>query len=191
MVLKRITRITVLEDKILICKLKDGDRDALRRIYEKYRDYLLRIAAGLLHDQCLAEDIVHDVFAKFVQSPGRYKPTGSLKGYLATCVINNARNVYRARSRHQTVSLDQIDPPISKHKRPDQWIIHHERSEQIHDAMTQLPYDQKEVIVLRLQADMKFKDIAKLQETSVKTALSRYRYGIDKLRSLLKSKVLK
>ena len=181
----------MLEDKILICKLKNGNRDALRRIYEKYRDYLLRIAAGLLHDRCCAEDIVHDVFAKFVQSANSYKPTGSLKGYLATCVINNVRNVYRARSRHQTVSLDQIDPPISKHKRPDQWIIHHERSEQIHDAMSHLPYEQKEVIVLRLQADMKFKDIARLQEISVKTALSRYRYGIDKLRSLLNSEVTK
>ena len=85
----------MLEDKILVYKLKNGDTDALRRIYEKYRDYLLRIAAGLLHDRCCAEDIVHDVFAKFVQSANRYKPTGSLKGYLATCVINNARNVYR------------------------------------------------------------------------------------------------
>ena len=181
----------MLEDKILIYKLKNGDRDALRRIYEKYRDYLLRIAAGLLHDRSCAEDIVHDVFAKFVQSANAYKPTGSLKGYLATCVINNARNVYRARSRRQTVSLDQIDPPISKHKRPDEWIIHHERSEQIHEAMTQLPYDQKEVVIMRLQADMKFKDIARLQETSVKTALSRYRYGIDKLRSQLNSEVTK
>jgi len=38
---------------------------------------------------------------------------------------------------------------------------------------------------------MKFKDVARLQETSVKTALSRYRYGIDKLRSILKSEVTK
>jgi RNA polymerase sigma factor (sigma-70 family) len=184
-------RITVLEDKILIAKLKNGNGDALRRIYEKYRDYLLRIAVGFLHDRCLAEDVVHDVFVKFVQSTNSYKPTGSLKGYLGTCVVNNVRNVYRAKSRHKTVSLDQIEPPISKHKRPDQWILHHERSEQIHEAMSQLPYEQNEVVVLRLQADMKFKDIARLQEVSVKTALSRYRYGIDKLRSLLNSEVTK
>ncbi len=38
----------MLEDKLLVWKLRRGNRDALRVIYEKYRDDLLRIAAGAL-----------------------------------------------------------------------------------------------------------------------------------------------
>ena len=181
----------MLQDYLLINKLKHGDRDALRRIYEKYRDYLLRIAVGLLPDKCQAEDVVHDVFARFVQSAHSYSIKGSLKAYLAKSVINNVRNIHRSKTRHQTVTLDQIDPPVSDYVRPDKWIIEHERSEQIHDAMVQLPYEQQEVIILRLQANMKYKDIAAIQEISVTTAISRYKYGIDKLRSLLNDEVTK
>jgi hypothetical protein len=42
-----------------------------------------------------------------------------------------------------------------------------------------------------LQGRLKFREIAKIQETSVKTALSRYRYGLDKLRSILNGEVTK
>ncbi len=57
--------------------------------------------------------------------------------------------------------------------------------------MAQLPYEQREAVVLHLQGAMKFKEIAEIQETSVKTALSRYRYGLDKLRSILTGEVEK
>ena len=48
---------------------------------------------------------------------------------------------------------------------------------------------QRETIVLRLHADMKFRQIAELQEVPVKTVQSRYRYGLDKLRSLLNGEI--
>ena len=48
---------------------------------------------------------------------------------------------------------------------------------------------QPEVVLLRLKADMKFRDIAKLQQTSVNTVLGRYRYGLTRLRSMLNGEV--
>lgn len=175
----------MLEDKLLIWKLKRGSRDALCRIYEKYRDDLLRIAAGLLNQTNSAEDVVHDVFLNFVRCAGRFELTGSLKGYLATCVANRARNVIRSQKRHRNVSLDDADPVISNFERPDQWIIYDEEFSRLSNALSQLSYEQKETVILHIQGNMKFKDIAKMQETSIKTVQSRYRYGITKLRSLL------
>jgi DNA-directed RNA polymerase specialized sigma24 family protein len=55
--------------------------------------------------------------------------------------------------------------------------------------MTRLPYEQKEAIVLYLHGRMKFKAIAKLQNVSTKTAHTRYRAGLDKLRSILNSEL--
>jgi RNA polymerase sigma-70 factor (ECF subfamily) len=181
----------VLEDRLLVWKLRRGDRNALRRIYEKYRDDLLRIAAGLLNAKGEAEDVVHDVFTAFVDSSNKFTLTGSLRGYLTTCVANKARNLNRTKFRQRTVSLDDIEPTVSNFKRPDQWIIYNEEFQQISNAMAQLPYEQREAVVLRLQAAMKIKEIAELQGTSVKTALSRYRYGLDKLRSILNGEVTK
>ncbi len=181
----------MLEDKRLIWKLKRGNKEAMCRIYEKYRDDLLRILASLLRERSNAEDVVHDVFIDFVKNSKAFSLTGSLRGYLCSCVVNKARNFNRTMLRKQTVNLDDMDPIISTLKRPDEWIIYDEQSKELCDAMASLPYEQREVVILRLQVAMKFKEIAAIQKTSVKTALSRYRYGIDKLRSLLDCEVIK
>lgn len=179
----------MMEDRLLIGKLKRGRQDALCRIYEKYRDDLLGIAVGLLSEKNEAEDIVHEVFLNFIKNIPQFTLTGSLKGYLATCTVNKVRNVHRRKARHGTVDLNTIDPPPSKLKRPDEWIVIDEAFTQFCQAMKQLPYEQREVITLRVQADMKFSTIAAMQETSVKTVISRYRYGITKLRTLLNGEV--
>ena len=87
----------MLEDKILIWKFKCGSREALCRIYEKYKKDLLRLAIVLLNDVSDAEDIVHDVFVSFVESIEKLKLNGNLKSYLSTCVANRARNKNRSK----------------------------------------------------------------------------------------------
>ena len=181
----------MLEDKLLVWKLRHGNRDALCTIYEKYRDDLLRIAAGLLKERSKAEDAVHDVFTAFVSASGNFTLTGSLRGYLTTCVANKARNINRTMSRRRTVSLDEVQPAVSKMRRPDEWIIYDEQFQQLCNAMAQLAYEQREAVVLHIQGSMKFREIAKLQKTSIKTVLSRYRYGLNKLRSILNGEVTK
>ena len=181
----------MLEDKLLVYKLRRGNKDAMAVIYEKYRDDLLRIAASLLKEHGKAEDVVHDVFAVFAGTYTTFTLTGSLRGYLTTCVANKARNINRTMSRHRTVTLDDIEPAVSNMKRPDEWIIHDEDFQQLCDAMAKLPYEQREALVLHLQGDMKFRQIARLQQVSLKTAFSRYRYGLDKLRSIVNGKVKK
>jgi len=181
----------VLEDKWLVWKLKHGSRDALCRIYEKYRDDLLRLATALLNEISVAEDIVQDVFTCFVRSSRQFQLTGSLKGYLTTCVANRVRNANRAKQRQHTAGLDEAWPMASDSKRPDQWIICSEELRQLSNALTQLPYNQREVIILHIQGGMKFREIARLQGVSIKTAQSRCRYGFDKLRSLLNSEIEK
>jgi len=58
----------MIEDKILLWKMKHGSSDALCRIYEKYKGDLFSLANSLLHDLNTAEDVVHDVFVSFVKS---------------------------------------------------------------------------------------------------------------------------
>ncbi len=181
----------MLEDKVLVWRFKCGSRDAFCRIYEKYRDDLLRLAVSLLNEAGTAEDVVHDVFTSFIRGGREFELTGSLKGYLATCVANRARNVNRAYRRQQNAGLDKAGPMASKCKRPDQWITCSEELQQLSNALAQLPYNQREAITLHLQAGMKFREIAEFQDVPTKTAQSRYRCGLDKLRSLLNSEVTK
>jgi RNA polymerase sigma factor (sigma-70 family) len=175
----------MLEDKLILWKLKRGNKDAFRPIYEKYIDDLLTLAANLLNDKAQAEDVVQDVFISFVQSVEKFHLRGSLKGYLATCVANRARDYLRRGKRRQTVALIEAEQTASDIKSPVQLVINNEELQEVNQAITELAYEQREAIMLRLHGQMKFREIAQLQNVSVKTALSRYRYGLDKLRSTL------
>lgn len=97
----------MLEDKLLIWKFKQGSNEALCGIYHKYGDYLLSLAAALLKDVNAAEDVLHDVFCRFIESRENFKLAGSLKSYLGTCVVNLARDRLRAR-KLQPCELGEI-----------------------------------------------------------------------------------
>ena len=174
----------MLEDKVLVLRFNRGSKEALRRIYEKYKNDLLGLAVALLNDVSLAEDVMHDVFVSFAQSVGTFNLTGSLKSYLLTCVANRARD--RNRNIYQSVStLEFADETISDAVDPENSAIGNEESQQLINFLSKLPYDQHEVIVLHLLHGLKFKQIAETQSVSTNTILSRYRYGLDKLRSML------
>jgi RNA polymerase sigma-70 factor (ECF subfamily) len=113
----------------------------------------------------------------------------SLKGYLATAVANRTRDYYRRKPRQRHGPLDEARYVAAGDKGPVQMVIRNEQTKRARAALTELPYEQREAITLRLHADMKFREIAKVQKVSVKTALSRYRYGLDKLRSMFNGEV--
>ena len=181
----------MLEDKLLTLRFKHGSSEALGRIYEKYRLYLLKIAAALLHDVSAAEDVVHDVFMGFAQSAQTLKVNGSLKAYLRTCVVNSVRNRIRCEQVRSYVELSEAGPIAVEQGSADRWVILNEDSIEISRALAQIPLEQREVVALHLHGEMKFREIAGLQGVSIKTIQSRYRYGLDKLRSILKSEAKK
>ena len=180
----------MIEDELLKWKFKRGSKDALRRIYEKYLNHLLTLAMALLNDAGRAEDVVHDVFVSFAGSAKDFKLGGNLKSYLTTCVMNRARDRIRAK-RRGPMPLDNAEALNSNLNGPDHAIICNEESKRLNRAIAQLPNEQREVIALRIKGEMKFREIAKLHDVSVNTIQGRYRYGLDKLRSILNGEVEK
>lgn len=178
----------MLEDKLLAWRFKKGSRAALCRIYEKYYDYLLTVVTALLHDVNAAEDVVHDSFLKLSESAHLLNPRRSLKWYLVVCVSNRARDELRGR-RHEALGLDEALSLPTGACGPASAAIRNEETQIILDALEQLPYEQREVVVLRTRGRMTFKAIAELRQVSIKTVQSRYRYGLDKLKTLLNGQV--
>ena len=180
----------MVEDKILVWKFNRRNKDALRRIYEKYKDDLLGLAITLLRDRSLAEDVVHDVFVSFAGTVGTFHLSGTLKGYLSTCVANSARDRNRLRSP-RSAGPDVMEAAGSDSDGPMEHAIDREESGRLNDLLDRLPHEQREVIVLHLHHQMRFQEIAKALGISINTVQSRYRYGLDKLRSILNSVVAK
>jgi DNA-directed RNA polymerase specialized sigma24 family protein len=61
----------------------------------------------------------------------------------------------------------------------------------LNKALAELPYEQRETVVLHLKGGMKFREIAAMQSVPINTVQGRYRYGLDKLRSILNDEVQK
>jgi RNA polymerase sigma factor (sigma-70 family) len=182
--------LLMIEDRILVWWFNRGDPAALCRIYEKYRDGLLKVAAALLNDRSGVEDVLHDVFVDFAQTTGHFRLRGSLKGYLSICVANRARDLNRARQRRTGENIGAIDVPAASEDGPEHAAISRELVARLDTALAQLPDEQRQVVVLHLQGRLPFREIARLQEISINTAMSRYRYGLDKLRATLNGELI-
>ncbi len=180
----------MLEDRLLILKSKRGSRTAFQRIYEKYESDLRTLAANLLDDKAAAEDIVHDVFVSLLLIIEKFELRSSLAGYLKTCVANRARN-YAKKKQNKAVKVNEAEQLISKDNEPIRLVIQSEELQRLGFAMSRLPYEQREAVVLHLHGRMKFRTIAQLQKVSIKTAHNRYQRGLDGLRSILNSEVKK
>ncbi len=175
----------MLEDRVLLKRLRAADSDALQLIYEKYADDLLAVAASLLSDIHAAEDCLGDVFVRLVGDAGSLKIRYNLKGYLICCVANRARDYLRQQARKPDCQPATSGNPAKKDN-PVARLIEDEQAAALFDALAQLPYQQREVFVLHVQGGLNFPRIARLLDVSVNTVRSRYRYAIEKLRSLLK-----
>lgn len=114
------------------------------------------------------------------------KISQNLRRYLLTGVANGARQRYHAQKRNPLVSLEaEILPDIEMNNPPDAAAQYDEQRLSLVQALAELPYEQREVILLRHFSGLKFHRIASLQGVSINTVQGRHRYGLSKLRSLL------
>ena len=97
----------------------------------------------------------------------------------------------RTTIRHQQGSLDDAPLIASNIRNPDSEAIFGEQSRLLSRAIWELPYEQREVVLLHIHGGLKFAHIAESQNVSINTVLGRYRYGLEKLRSKLDGEVHK
>jgi RNA polymerase sigma factor (sigma-70 family) len=175
-------------ERVLLNKAARGCRESLRRIYEMHKDHLLMLARAMTGDRGEAEDVVHDVFVAFARNVPGLRLRTTLRAYLCVSVCNRVRDLARTRIRHRQEE-GAIEPPSEAVAGPDDRATDAETIERLRVALGRLPAEQREVVLLRSRSGLSFKEIARHQGITVNTAQGRYRYGIDKLRSLLNSEL--
>lgn len=176
----------MLEDQELINRLRNGSPEVLRQIYHRHKDDLLTVAACIVGDRSAAEDCLHDVIVSLAGNAAGTRLRGSLRSYLVASVANRARDELRRRLRRNGRGLSLVTPdeePTDGGPGPLANASLHEQQAQLYQALTGLPPEQRIVITLRLHGDLTFEEIAEQEGVSGNTVRSRYRYGIDKLRS--------
>lgn len=172
----------MIYDNILFYRFRSGSPEALGKLYDRLRLPMLKVAVLLTGDPAAAEDIVQDVFMNLVKNKNAAARIRDIKSYLFRAVSNRAKNVYRAKSPQSLAHA--ADLPGGR-PAPDSWLIQNEQLGRLAAHMNALSFDQRQVILLHIEAGLKFRRIAEIQNVSVNTVTSRYRYGITKLKSLL------
>ena len=124
-----------------------------------------------------AEDAIHNAFARLFAAdhqPRRLKP------YVFRSVRNAAVDLVRASRRRETAGSEAIEIYAVNHHAPAE--ADPDDRERLVKAMAGLPAEEHEVIVLRLNAGLKFREIAAVLDLPKGTVASRYRRGIERLR---------
>jgi RNA polymerase sigma-70 factor (ECF subfamily) len=130
-------------------------------------------ALGLSHAE--AEDVLQETFIALME---RAEPPVKLEHYCVRSFRNHALNYRRSLWRRLTRELESL-----------RWFEKSEGESQMErDAMrclTELPVEQREVIVLKIWHRYTFEEIGELLESSPNTIAGRYRYGLQKIRATL------
>ncbi|UAY57422.1 sigma-70 family RNA polymerase sigma factor [Arachidicoccus terrestris] len=181
-------------DTQLVSRFQNGDLNALEQLIEKYKDKIYTSIFFLVKDKYLAEDIFQETFIRVIDTlrSGRYNEEGKVLPWIMRIAHNLCVDHFRKLKRVPLVNTDQNDMRdifdvvgVHHNENAETKRIRQETYQLVSMLLDHLPASQREVLVLRHYGDMSFKEIARLTDCSINTALGRMRYGLLNLRKLM------
>jgi RNA polymerase sigma-70 factor (ECF subfamily) len=183
----------VLSDQELLKEFKSGNEKALEQIIYKYKDKVYSTIVFLVKDRTLAEDLFQEVFIKVINTlrSGKYNEEGKLSQWLMRVAYNlcidHFRKVKRAPKTTEADGSEVIDYSVISDHNVEKEMIKKEQCAQVQNVIDQLSPEQKEVVILRHYADLSFKEIAKITNVSINTALGRMRYALANMKKYIEA----
>ena len=180
-------------DAELIHAYIHGQEKALEVLINRYKDKVYTSIYMLVKDKYLAEDIFQDAFLKMIKTikDGRYAEQGKFLPWIIRVAHNLCMDHFR-RTRAQVPITLSDGQDISVLFGAGDLVADGIEKRQVHDSVRklveELPHEQREVVVLRIYADLSFKQISDLTGVSINTALGRMRYALINLRKLIADK---
>ncbi len=179
------------DDAILLVAYRNGDTEALGELVERYKGPLFGFIYKFSEGREDADEVFQEVWVRAIKNMNRYRQKN-----LLSWLFRIAHNLMidRVRRRKPVVSLEtpahEDGVPLSERLAgsalsPAAETGGHALGRRIEAAASNLPLEQREVFWLRMQANLSFKEIAKIQKCSINTALARMQYAVSKLRKEL------
>lgn len=178
-------------DKECLDRYRHGDVDALEQLVEKYRRPLFAFILNMTCGRGDADEIFQEVWFRVIRKIDSYEQKNFF-GWLVRIAHNLV--IDRSRRKQPDVSLDEDQSDGAQLKDmipigtsgPREELARKDLEERLAKAVAALPPEQKEVFLMRVQADLSFKEIARIQKVSINTALARMQYALGRLRPLMR-----
>jgi RNA polymerase sigma-70 factor (ECF subfamily) len=174
----------------LIRGLKAGRPESFERLVREFGDRIYRFVKRLAGER-QAEDLTQEVFLRVHRSIDAYRPEGRFESWLFAIAGNLC--IDHSRRRKPEASLSELDEDLSPERfaspgrEPIEAAEEDERRRALLKAVERLPFEQKQVFLLREEAGLSFKEIAEMTGCPLNTALGRMHYAMESLRKSLKA----
>lgn len=179
------------------------NKEEAKEMFLANKDTIYRFILVKTNDTHLSEDLLSETFVKFFRYGLKNKiERKRVKNLLFTIAANNITDYFRRKKKVSFVSLDKkenqhstflaeaaIDKTTMIQTNMESEI--QIKIQTINDIAKNLPKKQQEAFYLRFTQNLNFSQIAEIQKTSIATALSRVRYGINKIKNSLNKRGLR
>lgn len=179
-----MTELTGDIEKKLVERAQEGDRRAMKLIYDCYARYLTATCSRFLPDREALRDVLQDSFVKIFCALGKfdYRGAGSLKAWMRQVAVNEALKYLRHRKRSDTVQYEWDLPDREEEEEPDAETV---PPQILQDMIKTLPEGYRTVLNLYAFEEKSHKEIADLLGITEGTSASQ----LHRARAILAKKI--
>ena len=183
------------DEDLVAAYLERGDQQAFRVLVERHQERIFGYLVGMVRDRAVAHDLFQETFLRVVDALHKRRASYTQQNRWLAWTMRIARNAaldhLRSRKKWQDVTSDDDEGISFWDRLPDEApaaddALHHlQQAEWLETYIDRLPPDQREVLLLRHETDLTFREIAELTDCSINTALGRMRYALLNLRKMM------
>lgn len=163
-----------------IQRIAQGDRDALKALYEQHRHTIFACALAIVHDYYAAEDIATTVFLTIWEKAAQFRPDANGRAWVMAITRNASIDWLRKRGREQPqqwteqqqMYSSQVEQPVEK--MVTERIV-------MHEALTILPPLERQIVTMHIVGDLTFRTISELLHIPLGTIAWKYWSSLRKL----------
>ncbi len=180
-------------DQELLAAVQRKELRALEQIYDRYGSFAYSLAARILNDRALAEDVVQEVFFNFWRQASTFDAAkGSVRTWILSCTHHKSVDFLRQRSGKTKRDFDITEAEyLLGDSDPWEEVSRNGDSQMLKQAIARLPEDQKKTIEMAYFGGLSHSEIAESMKVPIGTVKGRLRLAMEKLREIIKAKGIK
>lgn len=169
---------------------------AIAELVNRYKKNIFTTILMKVKDRHVAEDLFQEAFIKIVNTilAGKYTEHGKFLPWATRIANNLCIDYFRKNKQSNRVSskdnLEWFEYICIDYRNAETDMEQMQTANQVLHLLDRLPEVQRDVIMLRIYADLSFKEIADLTNVGINTALGRMRYGLSNLRKIIEENKL-
>ncbi len=174
-------------DDVLMLAWSAGDASAFELLYARHRGPLYRFLLRQVRDNALADEFFQDVWQRVIAARHGWKPDAAFSTWLYRIAHNRLNDHWRA-LKHRPPAPEDGDERAARvpdPATPERELSEFEQRRRLQRAIEELPEDQREAVLLRLEQELSLEEIGAITGVGRETVKSRLRYALDKLRARL------